>query len=847
MNDTHVPVIHRKEKHEIEAPPASLVPAFGARTGMDTPVLKRAVLDHLLYTCAKDVDEASPLDFYTALAHAVRDRLVHRWLATERTYQELDVKRAYYLSSEFLVGRSLGLCLLNLGLQDAARRLMAERGFDLDTILEQEGDPGLGNGGLGRLAACFMDSLATLGLPAVGYGIRYEYGIFEQQIENGAQVERRDAWLQFGSAWEIARHDLSKTVRFYGRVETHRDEKGRLRVEWLDTHDVVGVPYDSFVVGHQNNTVNTLRLWSAKATKDFDLQLFNEGDYRRAVEQKIDSESISKVLYPTDKTFEGKMLRLKQQYFFVACSIADIVQDYKERHETFHEFPEKVAIQLNDTHPAITVAELMRVLLDEELLDWDFAWSITQRTLGYTNHTLLPEALEKWPVRMFESLLPRHLQIIYEINRRFLRQVEIRWPGDVDRLARLSIIEEGPEKQVRMAHLATIGSFSINGVAQLHTELIKSHLMPEFYELFPERFNNKTNGVTPRRWILHSNPKLSEFITQRIGNTWIDENLHDLRRLRDFATDLSTLEELQSIKQSNKERLATLIGERAGTYVSPNSMFVVQIKRFHEYKRQLLAVLQIISLYQKLRNNPHLTFTPRTYIFAGKAAAGYAMAKLHIRLINAVADVINFDPMVKNRIKVAFIPNYSVSLAEVIIPAADVSVQISLAGKEASGTSNMKFAMNGALTLGTLDGANVEIREEVGEENFYLFGLRTPEVQALKASGYNPATFIERSPMLREVIELIESGFFSPGEPDRFRDITESLRHHDPYMVCADFDDYVRCERQVAIDYEDQLTWTRRALLNIAGSGKFSSDETIRQYASEIWRINPVQVNLTHI
>jgi glycogen phosphorylase len=847
MNDPHVPVIHRKEKPELDLAPASLVPAFGARTGMDTPVLKRAVLDHLLYTCAKDVEEASALDFYTALAHAVRDRLVHRWLATERTYQELDVKRAYYLSSEFLVGRSLGLCLLNLGLQEASRKLMAERGFDLETILEQEGDPGLGNGGLGRLAACFMDSLATLALPAVGYGIRYEYGIFEQQIENGAQVERRDAWLQFGNAWEIPRHDLSKTVRFYGRVETHRDEKGRLRVEWLDTHDVLGLPYDSFVVGHQNNTVNTLRLWSAKATKDFDLHLFNEGDYRRAVEQKIDSESISKVLYPTDKTLEGKVLRLKQQYFFVACSIADIVKDYKERHETFHEFPERVAIQLNDTHPAIAVAELMRVLLDEELLDWEFAWSITTRTLGYTNHTLLPEALEKWPVRMFETLLPRHLQIIYEINRRFLRQVEIRWPGDGERLARLSIIEEGTEKQVRMAHLATIGSFSVNGVAQLHTELIKSHLMPEFYELFPERFNNKTNGVTPRRWMLHANPKLSEFISQRIGETWINENLRDLRRLRDFAKDPVALEELRSIKQYNKERLATLIGERAGTYVSPNSMFVAQIKRFHEYKRQLLAVLQIIALYQKLRNNPHLTFTPRTYIFAGKAAAGYAMAKLHIRLINAIADVINFDPLVKNRIKVSFIPNYSVSLAQLIIPAADVSVQISLAGKEASGTGNMKFAMNGALTLGTLDGANVEIREEVGEENFYLFGLRTPEVQALRNSGYNPATFIERSPMLREVLELIESGFFSPGEPERFRDITQNLRFQDPYMVCADFDDYVRAERQVAIDYEDQQTWTQKALLNIAGSGKFSSDETIRQYAAEIWRISPVQVNLSHL
>lgn len=847
MNDSRVPElthIHYRDEADVSSGPVSMVPAFGARTGMDTPVLKRAVLDHLLYTCAKDVDEASALDFYTALAHAVRDRLVHRWLATERAYQEHDVKRAYYLSSEFLVGRSLGLCLLNLGLEDAARRLMAERGFELETILEQEGDPGLGNGGLGRLAACFMDSLATLALPAVGYGIRYEYGIFEQRIENGAQVERRDAWLQFGNAWEIPRHDLSRTVRFYGRVEVHRDEKGRMRFEWLDTQDVLGLPYDSFIVGHKNNTVNTLRLWAAKATKDFDLALFNEGDYRRAVEQKIDTESISKVLYPTDKTLEGKMLRLKQQYFFVACSIADIIQDYKERHESFHEFPEKVAIQLNDTHPAIAVAELMRVLLDEEVLEWDFAWSITQRTFGYTNHTLLPEALEKWPVRMFETLLPRHMQIIYEINRRFLRQVEIRWPGDAQRLAKLSIIEEGHEKQVRMAHLATIGSFSVNGVAKLHTELIQSQLMPEFAELFPERFNNKTNGVTPRRWILHANPRLSDFITQRIGSSWIDDSLLHLRSLSEFSNDPATLSELWSIKQQNKERLALLIGEKAGTYVSPNSMFVVQIKRFHEYKRQLLALLQIIAHYQKLRHNSHLSFTPRTYIFAGKAAAGYAMAKLHIRLINAVADVINFDPLVKNRIKVAFIPNYSVSLAEAIIPAADVSVQISLAGKEASGTGNMKLAMNGALTLGTLDGANVEIRDEVGPENFYLFGMRTPEVIALRQAGYHPAAFIEKSQPLREVIELIESGFFSPGEPDRFRDVTENLRHQDPYMVCADFDDYLRAERQVAIDYENQQEWSKRALLNIAGSGRFSSDETIRQYADEIWRISPIQVDL---
>jgi starch phosphorylase len=827
-----------------DQPAASVIPVSGARVGMALPVLKRAVLDHLLYTCAKDVEDATALDLYTAIAHSVRDRLVHRWLATERTYEELDVKRVNYLSSEFLIGRSLGLALLNLGLYDVASQLMEERGYELGTILEQEGDPGLGNGGLGRLAACFMDSMAALRLPAMGYGIRYDYGIFAQRIEDGHQVERRDNWLQYGNAWEIPRHDLAQRVRFYGRVETHRDERGDLRVEWLDTQEVIGLPHDSFVAGHGVNTVNTLRLWSARATRDFNLQLFNEGDFRRAVEEKIDTENISKVLYPNDQTNEGKELRLKQQYFFVACSIADIVQSYKERHETFHEFPEKVVIQLNDTHPAIAVAELMRVLLDEERLDWDLAWSITQRSCAYTNHTLLPEALEKWAVGMFERMLPRHLQIIYEINRRFLRQVEIRWPGDVERLDSLSLIQEGAVKQVRMAHLATVGSFSVNGVAALHTELIKSDLMPEFYELWPDRFNNKTNGVTPRRWLLHANPGLSDLITSRIGAGWIEARFLDVAKLSAFAEDVATLDELWRIKQANKERLASVIGEQAGTYVSPNSMFIVQVKRLHEYKRQLLACLAMIAQYLELRRNPDAEFVPRTAIFAGKAAPGYVMAKLHIRLINAVADVVNFDPEVKSRLKLAFIPNYSVSLAEVIMPAADLSVQISLAGKEASGTGNMKFAMNGALTIGTLDGANVEIRDAVGEENFYLFGLTADEVKAQLARGYAPSDYIAGSATLREVIEVIESGLFNPGEPDLFKPVTESLRHHDPYMVCADFDAYLAAEHRAAEDYCNARGWSRRALLNIAGSGNFSSDETIRRYSDEIWGLTPVGVSL---
>jgi glycogen phosphorylase len=825
--------------------PASMVPAHGARTGMEAPVLKRAVLDHLLYTCAKSLDDATRQDLYSALAHTIRDRLVHRWLATEHTYEELDVKRAYYLSSEFLVGRSLQLCLLNLGMTEAAQLVMKERGFSLAEIFDEEGDPGLGNGGLGRLAACFMDSLATLQYPAMGYGIRYEYGIFEQRIEDGFQVERRDNWLQYNSPWDIPRHDLKQTVRFYGHVETRRDEKGELRVEWLDTKQVVGIPYDSFIVGHNSNNVNTLRLWSARATRDFNLALFNEGDYRRAVEDKIDSENISKVLYPNDQTREGKELRLKQQYFFVACSIADVIRAYKNRHRSFHDFPDKVAIQLNDTHPSIGVAELMRVFVDEEGLPWEQAWSLVQRTFGYTNHTLLPEALERWPVSMFEKLLPRHLMIIYEINRRFLRQVEIRWPGDMERLAAMSIIEEGHEKQVRMAHLATIGSCSVNGVARLHTELLKSQLMPHFYELWPERFSNKTNGVTPRRWLLSANPGLSSLLTRCIGSDWIQQDLSELRRLREFVDDAPTLRELWAVKRRNKERLAMVIGEIARTYVSPNSMFVVQVKRIHEYKRQLLAALQVISLYLKLRNNPDLDLTPRTYIFAGKAAPGYAVAKLHIKLINSIAEVVNFDPLVQNRIKVAFLPNYGVSLAEVIIPAADLSVQISLAGKEASGTGNMKFAMNGALTIGTLDGANVEIREEVGAENFYLFGLNASQVSELRASNYHPGEYIERSSELREVIEILESDLFSPGEPGLFRPVTESLREYDPYMVCADFDSYIAAEREASDDYLDERKWSRMALLNIAGSARFSSDETIRNYARDIWGIHPTPVGLS--
>jgi starch phosphorylase len=816
----------------------------GRRASLQAGDFRAAVADHLVHTCAKELRDAQPLDFYHAFAHTVRDRLVHRWLATQRTHLEEDVKRVCYFSSEFLTGRSLGLCLMNMDLYDAAVELAADHGFDLGEILECEGDPGLGNGGLGRLAACFMDSLATLELPAIGYGIRYDFGMFEQKIEGGRQVEQHDNWLQLGNAWELPRHEDAQTVRFGGRVLFQPDRDGRMRASWVDTRAVIGLPYDSFIVGHRNDTANTLRLWAARATRDFDLQFFNEGDFRRAVEEKIDTENISKVLYPNDQSEEGKELRLKQQYFFVACSIADILRRFKARHATFEAFPDKFAIQLNDTHPSIAVAELMRVLVDDEGLEWDAAWSITERTIGYTNHTLLPEALERWPVALFERLLPRHLQIICEINQRFLWQVQLRWPGDDQRLARMSIIEESPRKQVRMAHLATVGAHSINGVAKMHSDLVASQLMPDFHELWPERFNNKTNGVTPRRWLLHSNPRLTRLLSSRLGSAWIDApELSRLQTLVNFADDEDLLEGLYAAKQANKRDLVGLIHRRLGIELPPDALFVAQIKRIHEYKRQLLACLQIISHYLALKRDQGAASVPRVYLFAGKAAPGYLMAKLHIRLLNDVAAVINTDPAVKGRLAMAFVPNYGVSLAQAIIPAADLSVQISTAGKEASGTSNMKFALNGALTLGTLDGANVEIRDAVGHDNFFLFGMNTDEVAARWAAGYDPSAEIARSPMLEEALGLIASGFFSLGDRDRYRPVVDNLRYHDPFMVCADFDAYLAAEARAAAAYRDPIDWSRRVLHNIAGASRFSSDDTIRQYAAEIWGLRPVKTN----
>jgi glycogen phosphorylase len=813
------------------------------RTGMHPVALERAVLDHLRFTRMKDLSSATHLDVYHAVAHAVRDRLVERWIQTQRAYYQRNVKRVYYLSAEFLMGRALANNLISMGLYEQACTSLRSYGIELADLLEEEADPGLGNGGLGRLAACFLDSMATMQLPGYGYGIRYEFGIFEQKIENGWQVERGDNWLRHDNPWEVARHEYTVPVHFGGRVEDRVGPGNRHEAHWVDSEQILGVPYDTPIAGFANNTVNNLRLWQARATKQFNFAVFNDGDYRRAVEDKTDSESISKVLYPNDESEVGKELRLRQQYFFVACSIQDIVRRYKKQESTFDAFPDRAAIQLNDTHPAIAVAELMRVLVDQEKVDWDIAWDLTRRSIAFTNHTLLPEALEVWPVSMFGRLLPRHLQLIYEINHRFLRQVQIHAPGDEARRGRMSIIGEQPHKHVRMAHLAVVGSHSVNGVAALHTELLKHHVMADFAEMWPERFNNKTNGVTPRRWLLQANPRLAAAISNRIGRDWITD-LDKLSRLAPLGGDAGFRAELREIKAHNKRALAAEIWKLNRVRVDPASIFDVQVKRLHEYKRQLLNCLHIVSLYQALKRDPRLPIAPRTFILAGKAAPGYRMAKLHIKLINSIAETINMDADLGGRIKVVYLPNYGVSMAEKIMPAADVSEQISLAGKEASGTGNMKFTMNGALTLGTLDGANIEIREAVGPENFFLFGLDAAEVAALRAEGYHPARYIEAIRPLRDAIDLLASGFLSPGEPSCFHPIVDDLWKRDQYMVCADYQAYVAAQAEVGNVYRDQDEWTRRVIANLAGVGRFSSDRTIGEYARDIWKAEPVPVEL---
>ncbi|MGD1804571.1 glycogen/starch/alpha-glucan phosphorylase [Dapis sp. BLCC M126] len=813
------------------------------RTGTSLDTIKRAIADNLYYIQGKDLEFATPYDYYMALAYTVRDRLLHRYLKTTKTYSNQNVKTVYYLSAEFLMGRQLAKNLVNVGCWEVARQALEESCLELYDLIEKEPEPGLGNGGLGRLAACFLDSLATLEIPAMGYGIRYEFGIFKQQIHNGFQVEQPDKWLSYGNPWEIPRHEDQVEIKLGGYTEAYTDKQGNYRVRWIPARTVIGMPYDTLVPGYNTNTVNTLRLWSAKASNEFDLQIFDSGDYNRAVEDKTVSENISKVLYPNDNIFQGKMLRLQQQYFFVSCSLQDIIRTHLSRNPNLDNFHEKAAIQLNDTHPSIGVAELMRLLIDAHDMEWEKAWNITQNTFGYTNHTLLAEALERWPVSMFATLLPRHLEIIYEINFHFLEKVKKRYPGDDGRLARMSLIEEFPEKRVRMAHLACAGAHAINGVAALHTQLLKTDVLRDFYELWPEKFTNKTNGITPRRWLLISNPKLALLITDKIGKNWI-KNLEEIKQLERFIDDPEFRHNWSQIKYENKQDLATYIEGKTGVVVNPNSLFDIQVKRLHEYKRQLLSVLHIITLYNRIKQNPDTDILHRTFIFGAKAAPGYYMAKLIIKLINAVGEIVNNDPDVRDRLKVVFVPNFSVSIGQRIYPAADLSEQISTAGKEASGTGNMKFSLNGALTIGTLDGANIEIREAVGAENFFLFGLTVEEVKALKYRGYNPEQYYTSNKELRQVIDRIASGYFSPGKPNLFQPLVASLLGKDEYMLLADYQSYIDCQERVNEAYRDPEYWTRMSIINSINMGKFSADRTIWEYCQEIWNVEPVKIDM---
>ncbi len=798
--------------------------------------MKQSFCSNLQYNLAKDRYTTNKHDDFVALATAIRDRIVERWIVTQQSYHKKNVKRIYYLSMEFLIGRLLATNTLNLNLWDQTKGAMEEMGIDLEEMREEEGDAGLGNGGLGRLAACFLDSMATLGIPAHGYGIRYEYGIFKQKIVNGYQVEQPDDWLKYGNPWEFARPEYSQTVKFYGETNVYHDKNGRFRVEWRNTKDVIALPFDIPVVGYHNDVVNTLRLWSAKSTEEFDFDYFNTGDYERAVYDKMFTENISKVLYPNDSTSVGRELRLKQEYFFTAAAIADIIRRYKVENHNFRHFPDKVAVQLNDTHPALAVAELMRILIDEEELDWDTAWDLVVRTFAYTNHTVMPEALECWPIPLFERVLPRHTQIIYEINYRFLREVASHHPGDNDLLRRVSLIDEGEPKKVRMAHLAVVGSHSVNGVSELHSAILRTRLFKDFYEIFPEKFNNKTNGVTPRRWLRKANPGLSSLITKAIGDRWVT-NLYALEKLIPFAKDRAFQKKWGEVKAANKLALVGLVEKSAGVKLNPESMFDVQVKRIHEYKRQLLFAFYIVGQYLKLKDDPNSIKVPRTFIVAGKAAPGYFMAKRTIKFITAVGDVINRDKAIKDKLKLVFLEDYRVSLAEKIFPASDLSEQISTAGMEASGTGCMKFMLNGALTVGTLDGANIEMVEAVGRENIYIFGLTAQEIENYGRSGYDPREFIRNSPLLERIFKTIESNFFSPMEPGIFDPITGNLRGSDPFFVCADFEAYQRTQDGISEDYLDQADWLRRAILNVAKSGRFSSDRTIMEYARDIWNI----------
>jgi len=808
--------------------------------GLDAASIKQSFVDRLTYSVAKDNITATERDWFFTAAYVARDRMIDRWMETMRNYYVNDAKRIYYFSMEFLMGRTLMNSLHNLGFDQQYRTALSDLGVDLDKVREVEQDAALGNGGLGRLAACFLDSMATLELPGYGYGIRYEYGMFAQRIENGRQVEHPDNWLRYGNPWEFARPEVLYQVKFHGRVVQYKDEKGIDRYYWIDTDDVMAMAFDTPIPGYGTKTVNNMRLWAAKATRDFELRYFNEGDYIKAVADKNESENLSKVLYPNDTTEMGRELRLKQQYFFVCASLQDVFYRHSKHHEGFDSLPDKVAIQLNDTHPSIAIPELMRVLVDLHHLDWEKAWDITTRTFGYTNHTLMPEALETWTVPMFGKLLPRHLQIIFEINHRFLKDVMHQYPGDTEMLRRMSIIDETGDKRIRMAHLAIVGSHKVNGVAQIHTDLMKQTIFADFDRFYPGKIVNMTNGITPRRWLNQANPRLAELITSRIGRDWV-KDLSQLKKLIPFADDAGFRNEFAAVKRANKERFAEILQQKVNIKVDLDSLFDVQIKRIHEYKRQLLNLLHVVTMYNRIRHNPNIEIYPRTVIFGGKAAPGYFMAKLVIKLINDVADIINNAPQVAGRLKVVFVPNYDVSTAEDMIPAADLSEQISTAGTEASGTGNMKLALNGALTIGTLDGANVEIGEEVGSDNIFIFGLTAEEVARVKTNGYQPWDYYHGNGELREVLDMIGSGFFSPDEPGRFKPIVDNLlQNGDHYLLLADYAAYIACQEKVERAYRNQDQWVRSAILNVANMGKFSSDRTISQYAEVIWNAKPV-------
>ncbi len=810
--------------------------------GMKPEDIKKDYKHHFNYTLGRDRDCHSAHYAYTALGLAIRDRLMERWRDTRHVCSQSQCKQAYYLSMEFLLGRTLGNAMLNLGLTDAANKALFDIGIKMEELIEIEPDAGLGNGGLGRLAACFLDSCATLQLPVMGYGLRYEYGMFRQLIDNGYQVEEPDHWLRNGNVWELERPELTVRVRFGGRTETITDASGVKRVRWIDTQDILAVPFDVPIPGYQNDIVNTLRLWKSMATDEFNLEEFNAGDYPEAVAAKNTAEQISLVLYPNDASENGKELRLRQQYFLASASLQDVLRRWGWMHgEDFSRFAEKNCFQLNDTHPSIAVAELMRLLMDEHGLDWDRAWDITSQTMAYTNHTLLPEALEKWPVRLFQQLLPRILEIIYEINARFLAEVDKRWPGDLDRLARMSLIEEGHEQQVRMAYLAIVGSFSVNGVAALHSRLLSEGLFRDFYELWPHKFNNKTNGITPRRWLAWSNPGLSSLITETIGDGWVTD-LGQLRKLSSYASQTKFQQRWQKVRQHNKQRLIDFIAAETEVEIPGDFMLDVQVKRIHEYKRQLLNILHVIHLYDRIKQGRTDNWASRGVIIGGKAAPGYLMAKKIIKLINNVADVVNNDPETEGLLRVVFLPNYRVSAMEIICAGTDLSEQISTAGKEASGTGNMKFMMNGALTIGTLDGANIEILEEVGEEHFFLFGLTAEQVEQTR-HGYDPSAIIAGDEDLTRVMELLEGGHFNRFEPGIFDDVIGSIRNpYDPWLTAADFHSYIEAQRRASEAYLDRERWLRSSILNTAASGRFSTDRTIGEYNHDIWKLTPLDL-----